>query len=240
MRTVLFAMWALSMMCEPVPAQPHLSETCTAAMEYDPILVLNDRQTVTLRCRAATAMEVIEAAGRQTRAAVGVVTGVDRDRLTRARRSYDLQDAPLRMALQEALRDTGYRMIEEEGVIVLKADDINARQMQLLHHVYPEFKTNRREQMAFLGQHLTMWMRSLVTPACGFAGGGLSSTNELAFVLPTQEGKSTEQIANAIVELGPKGMWVFEADPGPPDGCSKDSIRIESYQHYSNRPLPAP
>ena len=221
------------------------SAGCEAQGEYDPVLVANPERMVTIECLQATALEVIQSAARQARMPMGLVLGRDGQALSRDRRPYDLRNVSVKEAMAQALQGTGYTMRKEDGVLVLEAGDVTARQTELLAQRIPEFPPNHGVPMFMLGQQLTMWIRSAESswmrspdaPACGWGGGGGSSSNELRFNLPELRGKTTEELANLIVQLGPKGMWVLDAQPTTLPGCSTDEVRIESYQHYANRPL---
>jgi len=47
---------------------------------------------------------------------------------------------------------------------------------------------------------------------------------------------TTEEIANRIVSLGSKGMWILTMDAFERDGERTDDVEIKPYQHYSNLP----
>ncbi len=49
---------------------------------------------------------------------------------------------------------------------------------------------------------------------------------------------TTEEIANRIVSLGSKGMWILTMDGFDRTGEWTDGVEIEPYQHNSNLPNP--
>ena len=217
----------------PVHGQHH---RCAATLEYDPVLVPNTGSRVTYVCAAATRLEVIQAVGRQTRLAIGVILGRDTRSLLRQRRAYDLESMDGRQALSAAIRGTGYTLRERDGVIVLRAGDLSRRQRSLLHNRYVEFRANPGDTLTGMGQSLTMSLQVAAGARGGFALGGLGSTNDEGFTLPPLPRASTEELADRIVQLGPHGLWIFRASPGRPRGEPTDTVPIESYQHYANRP----
>jgi hypothetical protein len=81
-----------------------------------------------------------------------------------------------------------------------------------------------------------MWMRAAVHPEIGFSASILGSTNDEKFTLKAPPSSSTEQLANIIVSLGSKGLWMLRAAPDYSDDVSHDKVEIEPYQHYSNKP----
>lgn len=227
----LASVWLLLGM--PVSGQRH---GCEAKPEYNPVLVANPGLLVTYVCSDATRLEVIEAVGRQTRLPIGLALGRDARSLLKQHRAYSMHELEGRAALQEAIQGTGYTLHEQDGVLLLVAGDLSRRQRRLLEHRYADFRTNPGSSLADMGQALTMWMKIAAGARGGFVLGGLSSTNEEGFTLPLLSMASTEELANRIVRLGPHGMWIFRASAGPRHGEPTDTVEIESYQHYANRP----
>jgi hypothetical protein len=193
--------------------------------------------TVNYRKEEATPFELIAATARQTHAATGVVLGQNPDTLFYTPRSYDLRDADARTALLEAIRGTGYSLKEESGVFVICAGDLTSRQHDLLTHYYQNFGSGPPSTMFELGARLTMWMRAVVNPNGGSAWSILSSTSDERFNLAVIPSATTEEIANRIVTLGSKGMWIFRV-AGSPSAESTDAVEIYSYQHDGDIPMP--
>ena len=90
--------------------------------------------------------------------------------------------------------------------------------------------------MFHMGVGLTMWMQAASHPDRGFGGSILGSLNDEKLTLKIPPSSSTEEIANAIVSLGSKGIWILRATPDDSDDGANDKVEIEPYQHYSNRP----
>ena len=90
--------------------------------------------------------------------------------------------------------------------------------------------------MVKLGFELTMWIRMEVDHETGFGGSILGSTNDERFTLGAMPAATTEEIANRIVSLGSKGMWILTMDAFERDGERTDDVEIKPYQHYSNLP----
>ena len=90
--------------------------------------------------------------------------------------------------------------------------------------------------MVELGAALTMWIRMEVDHENGFGGSILGSTNDERFTLGAIPAATTEELANRIVSLGSKGMWVLTMDAFELEGERTDGVEIKPYQHYSNLP----
>jgi hypothetical protein len=207
---------------------------CAVKQEFSPIVVSNPLHRVTFQCDLATPLDLIRAVGRQTRIPIGIVLGQDLTALSRTSRSYDLENVNARFALLEAIAGTGYSLREENHVMVLTASDVTIRQERLLMHEYSGFAAGTSSTMVELGASLTMWMRAAIDPGIGFGSSILSSTNDERFTVDTVPSATTEELANRIVSLGSKGMWIFRVDPVSPEGPLEDEVQIEAYQHYTN------
>jgi hypothetical protein len=81
-----------------------------------------------------------------------------------------------------------------------------------------------------------MWLRAVVDPTAGSGASILGSTNDERLTLKVAPVATTEGIANQIVSLGSKGMWIFRVGASPLSGVSEVDVDIESYQHYTNLP----
>jgi len=220
----------------PVSGQIAKSQGCSVSSQFDPFLVSNPNSEVTFQCDHATALQVIEATGRQTRNPIGIVLGADPTFLLKTKRTYNLEKVDTRSALLEAIAGTGYSLREEDNVFVLMAGDLTSRQRQLLTHECSGFKSGPDQTMVMLGAGLTMWIRTEVDQESGIAGSILSSTNDERFTFGAIPVATTEELANRIVSLGSKGLWIFTMDAFERAGEWTDSVEIEPYQHYSNLP----
>ena len=135
---------------------------CVPRQEFAPVVVENRGAKVTFKCKEATPLDLIRATAFQTRIPIGVAMGRDRGVLEEAKRFFDLQNVDARSALLDAVRDTDYTIGEDNGVLVLMAGDMTARQRDLLTHVYSDFKSESYGTMVELGVGLTMWMRAAI------------------------------------------------------------------------------
>jgi hypothetical protein len=90
--------------------------------------------------------------------------------------------------------------------------------------------------MVELGVQLTMWMLTEIDGVTGFAGSILGATNDERFTFGAMAPSTTEEIANRIVSLGSKGMWILTMNPFDRTGERTDGVEIKPYQHYSNLP----
>jgi hypothetical protein len=207
---------------------------CKTTAEFAPVVVSNPSITITFKCAHATPLDLIRAAGRQTRIPIGLVLGLDPGILEKPQRFYDLEGVTAQNALTEAIRDTGYSLREEDEVLLLIAGDLTPRQKSLLYLQYANFQASG--SMVVMAANLTGWMWAATRPISGYGGSILGSTNDERLMLEEMRSATTEEIANKIVSQGSKGMWILRMAPNDTHNPSDDQIEVEPYQHYSNRP----
>lgn len=201
-------------------------------------MVANPFSIVTFQCKGATRLELIRAVGRQTRIPIGVAMGQDAGTLEKTKQTYDLAGVDAKTALQEAIAETGYSLEERDGVIVLMAGDMTPYQRELLTYRLKDFGGGRDRTVADLDFQLNMWLDAAINPdKPGYGASIGGSSNDERFTIKTISDGTVEAMANRIVSLGSKGMWIFSAEGIAAAGSPWQRIVIDSYQHYSNRPL---
>jgi hypothetical protein len=216
-------------------AQTPGSEECLENGQFEPTLVDNARGEVTFDCRDATALDLIKSVGRQTRLPIGIVLGKDPDRLSKTKRDYRLFQVDAKSALLDAVTGTGYMISESGEGFILTADDLTSRQGEVSRQKIADFRAGSNTTMVELGSQLTMWLQSEVDHPQGFAASILYSTNEERFALGAVPTLTVQEIAQKIVSLGSKGMWILTTDPVQRSSEWRDKVEVEPYQHYSNQ-----
>jgi hypothetical protein len=227
----IIALAGCSTIC--VRAQSDQTQVCAARGEFEPAVVISSSGSmVTFKCDRATPLDVVRSVGRQTRIPIGVVLGQDHRALSKSSRSFDLEKVDAKLALLTAIQGTGYSLKEENHVMVLVAGDLTPRQRSLLAYSFSGVSPESNQTMVELGIHLTALMRAVTEPQRGFGSSISLSANEERFTLEGTSAATTEEIADRIVSLGSKGMWIFRADASSTTRPSTDEVAIEPYQHY--------
>src|SRR5580658_2644334 len=80
----------------PISGQSAKSQGCSVSGHFDSFLVSNPNSEVTFQCDHATALQLIEATGRQTRNPIGIVLGADPTLLLKTTRTYNLEKVDTR------------------------------------------------------------------------------------------------------------------------------------------------
>jgi hypothetical protein len=224
--TALFSAWA----------QNQGLQRCSASAQFEPALVSNPEAKVTFACRNATALELIESTGRQSRKPIGIVLGEDPDLLSKTKRSYRLLGVDAMSALLEAVAGTSYTVGKSDVGFLLIAGDLTSRQRQVLTHKFADFPGGSNATMSELENSLTMWIEGEFDHPTSFVASILGSTNDETLTLGALPPSTAQQIADRIVSLGSKGLWILTIDPFQRTSGWTDEIKIEPYQHYSNLP----
>jgi hypothetical protein len=199
-------------------------------------MVANPLSTVTFQCKGASRLELIRAVGRQTRIPLGVAMGQDASILEKSKRTYNLVNVDAKTALQEAIAGTGYSLNEKNGVIVLMAGDMTSYQRELLTYLLTDFRSEPGSTMVDLNSRLNMWLDAAIDPKTGYGASIGGVTNDERLTIETSAAGTVEDIANGVVSLGSKGMWIFSAEDSASTKPPMTRRAIEPYQHYSNRP----
>jgi hypothetical protein len=202
--------------------------------ELKPVLVANPEGRVTFQCEHATPLDLVHAIGRQTRHPIGIVVGRDAKALSRTARRYDVQKVDGWSALQIAVEGTGYSLQPEHGVWELIAGDLTPRQSGVLLLRLTDFRSGPNATMVFLGVQLVMWIGAALHPESGYAGSILGSTNDEVFTIAPIASTTVEELADRIVSMGSKGMWILRLGSDDPSAPGDDAIEIDPYQHYPN------
>ena len=193
---------------------------------------LEPQETVAFDSRDASVLDLIKAITQQTCAPIGIIPGRTPEALSSSHHSFHLENVPVREALNEAVRDTVYRVVSKDDVFMLIAEDATAQQLDLLGHRFDQFGGQCGVQLPMLAANLSSWMGTVVEPVSGYAGSILGSLSDERLTLSEMHDASVEEIANRIVTLGSKGMWRADIPAEGHLNFGSVGIRFTSYQHY--------
>jgi hypothetical protein len=185
---------------------------------------------VNFRSSDARPIDAIVAIALQTHASIGIAFGEHQQLLCEAGRPFNINGESTGESLNDSVKGTGYSVINEQGVFVVKAPDLTPGQLQLLGHRFDTFSVQRDTTMAGMGAQLTgsLWLATGLTSGVG--GSTLYSLSAQKYRLDDVGPATTEEIANRIVSLPSKGLWAFSE--GHVSGLSKimPMIKILSYK----------
>lgn len=199
------------------------------ALPYQETKPSSNTGRVTFERAEASPLNAIAAVGLQTHTPIGIVFGQHKETLCDKKHSFSFKDQTPRDALVRAVAGTGYSVRERSGVFVITAPGIPNRQRKLLKHRYRIFNAEEEMTMAELGAQLTGWMWVEVEGAKGYGGSIMSSPSAEQLKLGVMKFASTEEIANRIVSLGSKGIWLFRPNNSKASSPMGESITTYSY-----------
>jgi hypothetical protein len=189
---------------------------------------------VTYSATDETPMKAIAALALQSGVPVGIAVGQDQQLLCRSRRSFDIRDRTPGDALTEVSASAGYRVKEEQHVLVLTAPDLASWQRAVLDHRYSSFPSYSRVAMVVLGSRLTGAIRMTLGNVTTFAASTLYSPTDHMLNFSGMDNASTEDIANNIVNLDGKGIWILRSTVNPPTSAADVEAVIYSYRDDAN------
>jgi len=184
---------------------------------------------VTFATKDATPLRAVLEIGLQSRQPTGIIFGENPQKLCETHSAFDIHTEQVRDALDKATVDTGYFIRDEDGVLVLVPPDLMAWQQTSLDYRYESFPQEEPVPMSSLAARLTGWMWAAANPMQGYGGSIPGSLDDEKIQLGTIRDESTEQIANRIVKLGSKGVWMLKPNKPDPKGPVDEQIQIYSY-----------
>jgi hypothetical protein len=170
---------------------------------------------------SSTPLQAIIGIATTDKVPMGIILGV-KQTLCEPQRKFSFSGMSTLQALQKALEGTGYTVMLEQRVYEVKAPDLTRREQEVLTFQFPKFGSTPTS-MSGLGAWLTGYVLSVIEGGGGFAVDTLGSTNDEIIQIPEMRDLSAPQIANEIVKLGSKGIWVMRAtrcDSGPKPGST--------------------
>ncbi|MBV8672256.1 MAG: hypothetical protein JOZ33_02375 [Acidobacteriaceae bacterium] len=130
----------------------------------------NDTPHVSFVSTDATALRAVLEVGQQTRQPLGIIFGENPQKLCEIHRPFQIHDEQPRDALDQAVRDTGYSIKEQDDVLILIPPDLFGWQQTLLDYRYESFPQEEPTPMVMLAARLTGWMWAAAAPMQGYGG----------------------------------------------------------------------
>jgi hypothetical protein len=177
----------------------------------------------------ATPLDAIKQVALQTQVPVGLIFGLDQRILCSNNRAFSIQAKPPLDALTESTQGTGYTVRNEGSVLVVSAPDVSPAQQSLLDHHFESFSPEATWTMAGLGAQLTGWLWLQTGIANGFSSSTLYSITAKRMHF-SMSSATTMEIANHIVSLDGKGMWVFKIARQTSTDSGDEMLQVFSYQ----------
>jgi hypothetical protein len=137
---------------------------------------------------------------------LGIVLGAQ-PRLCDRKLSFNIKADSVEGALSQALQGTGYVVSQQNHVYVLMPPDATSHELSLLDYRFDRFSATGYT-ISGAGAMLGGYITSVAEKGGGFAVDAISSISAHKFDIKMTSA-TTLEIANHIVSLPGKGVWIF-------------------------------
>ncbi|RZU28914.1 hypothetical protein [Edaphobacter modestus] len=144
-------------------------------------------------------------------------------------------------AIRQLAMQAGYEVTQSGGTLVVRPRDVSGKLATAMNYRFPQFPADKGT-MRSLGTTLDGWLAMTLGGVKAYASSDASSLEAKVLKLPESTSSTTMEIADRIVELGPKGVWILSEDQNPNDKSWPIHMRIYSYEDnvWSLDRLPCP
>jgi hypothetical protein len=189
----------------------------------------DDLKLITYVASGGSALQAISAIGRNSGVPIGVILGKEHNHLCEMGEAFKIVNASPRAALAEVAARRSYTLVEQSGVLILAAPDIEDWQSKMLEYRFPTYPSEQRASMQSLGVTLTGWIRMVLGHEHTFAASISSSPDARKYSLNAIELASIQDIADRIVSLPGGGIWVLKPSVQNPEGAQDEEVQVRSY-----------
>jgi hypothetical protein len=183
---------------------------------------------VTLHLSQTSALAAIIDIGKVSRQPLGIVLGANASAFCASQQKVDIEDESALDAVTRVVKPLKYSVETKQGVAVVEPDALAQWLTANLEHRY-DFPALTGLTITSLGTRLDGWMKMEVGHAPGYAASTHHAPNAQRFDLGVMTSASTVEIADRIVSLGPKGVWMLGPNTSNPKGALDTDIRVAPY-----------
>lgn len=181
----------------------------------------------------STPFRAIIAIGLADHVPIGIAFGVKQS-LCEQEQTYNFAGMSTLQALRKATEGTGYNLSLTGGVYELWAPDITQREHDVSTFKFSRFSAPPTT-MTELGERLTGYVSTVIEGAGGFFIDTIGNTDDEIVTTTTMTDLSGPQIADQIVKLGSKGIWMMNAAHSDTEAKPGSTLfRIFSYHDSAN------
>jgi hypothetical protein len=173
----------------------------------------------------SSALEAVLRIAAADKVSLGLTMGIQ-PTLCEQQGKYDFTGLSTYQALELSVAKTQYKLTLLNGVYNISANDLSTTEQQLQNYKFDSFSSDPTT-MKELGGHLTGFIYDAVEGADSFFGDSLGNPNDELVSIPVYRNLTAPQIANEIVKLGSRGIWIMQAtrnDAKPVPGSTIVSI----------------
>ena len=163
------------------------------------------------------------------RVALGILMSTTRDLCSNVQRAASDDALPASEQIAKLAGLVHYKVIFEEGVVVLAPDHISKRLQTASETKFDRFPT-LDGSMSEMGDVLQGWISVRDDRARGFAIDSLAGSDPERYTLPSMQPVSPRSIANRIVTFPARGVWILSEQQATHKKPPKIGLQIYSYR----------
>ena len=178
-------------------------------------------------------MQTLVRLGSQESIPIGIVLDKT-NALCNQRKSVTAVNRALGQVMTDLLAASGEVWSVEDGVIEVKPKQVSEASVHILNMTFSEYRS-MDTTIQGLGIILSGNIYSRVNPRQGYAGNILSSLDAEKVPAFRLQNVSVKQIANHIISLGNKGMWIFYPQPEDAQQNIAQHVQLSTYGYKDDK-----
>ena len=163
------------------------------------------------------------------RMALGILMSTTGDLCSNVQRAATDDALPASEQIAKLAGLVHYKLILEDGVIVLVPDHISRRLQTAAETKFDRFPA-LDGSMSDMGSVLQGWISVRDDGAKGFAIDSIAGSDPEKYTLPNMQAVSPRSIANRIVTLPARGVWILSEQQATDKKPPKIILRVYSYR----------
>jgi hypothetical protein len=199
--------------------------TCSRASQTQPSDKMRQKGSFVVHNQSI--LEAVIAFGMNEQLPMGIVLMKPKD-LCKPQETRTFTDVPVDALLSLLLADTDYKWTETDGVIEIGPTKQSEADKTFLNVRIKKFGAPR-STIQGIGIVLSGYVTALPHPGQGYAGDILSSSDAEKTPPFSLQNASVEQIANFIVSLGSKGVWILAPITSGESAGKVTNLRLRTY-----------
>lgn len=177
-----------------------------------------------------TALKALVAIGLATHTSIGVIPGQDTRSLCSQPFNFNLTDMDAQTALTSVARQIQYSMYEEDGVTILRATDLTARQEELLKFQFTEYPAQTKTTIYQAPARIAEGLWSSQHPGQGYGASIFGRSDAVTVDVPALKSVTAIAVANQFIIQGAGGMWISQIRPNAGEAINDYDFGMGLYQ----------
>ncbi len=183
--------------------------------------------SISLELQKSPTLTAILRLASEQKAPLGIIYGAS-PALCSAPKRISIRASNLEEAFSQVLTGTGYKVSVENGVYIISAPDVTDKERNVLNFRFDRFSATD-STMSESGKLLKGYIATVVGGSGGFVLNTLSNDSSERIDVHLRN-SSTKEIADHIVSLKGKGLWIF-GPPSFPETATGSETPLQIYSY---------